>query len=109
MAGAAWPLLDISAGEVPVFSITHRGHQMWALFRMCGETFTEMLLALKRVGSLSKYRRSCCQTDTRVWEPLTFFFVWIPFYLQAVQIHSANGVKLLEAWRGVLNSTPPYQ
>jgi hypothetical protein len=37
------------------------------------------------------------------------FFVWIPFYLQAVQIHSANGVKLLEAWRGVLSSTPPYK
>jgi hypothetical protein len=37
------------------------------------------------------------------------FFVWIPFYLQAVQIHSANGVKLLEAWRGVPSSTPPYQ
>jgi hypothetical protein len=31
------------------------------------------------------------------------------FYLQAVQIHSANGVKLLEAWRGVLSSTPPYK
>jgi hypothetical protein len=26
-----------------------------------------------------------------------FFFFLIPFYLQAVQIHSANGVKLLEA------------
>jgi hypothetical protein len=38
-----------------------------------------------------------------------FFFLWIPFYLQAVQIHSANGVKLLEAWRGVLSSTPPYK
>jgi hypothetical protein len=25
----------------------------------------------------------------------------IPFYLQAVQIHSANGVKLLEASRGL--------
>jgi hypothetical protein len=37
-----------------------------------------------------------------------YFFLWIPFYLQAVQIHSANGVKLLEAWRGVLSSTPPY-
>jgi hypothetical protein len=50
----------------------------------------------------------------RVWftyPPLLrfFFFVWIPFYLQAVQIHSANGVKLLEAWRGVPSSTPPYQ
>jgi hypothetical protein len=33
----------------------------------------------------------------------------IPFYLQAVQIHSANDVKLLEAWRGVLSSTPPYK
>jgi hypothetical protein len=31
-------------------------------------------------------------------------FFLIPFYLQAVQIHSANGVKLLEAWRGVLKS-----
>jgi hypothetical protein len=29
--------------------------------------------------------------------------------LQAVQIHSANGVKLLEARRGVLSSTPPYK
>jgi hypothetical protein len=37
------------------------------------------------------------------------FFFLIPFYLQAVQIHLANGVKLLEAWRGVLNSTPPYK
>jgi hypothetical protein len=33
----------------------------------------------------------------------------IPFYMQAVQIHSANGVKLLEEWRGVLSSTPPYK
>jgi hypothetical protein len=40
---------------------------------------------------------------------LRFFLVSIPFYLQAVQIHSANGVKLLEAWRGVLSSTPPYK
>jgi hypothetical protein len=39
----------------------------------------------------------------------TVFFLWIPFNLQAVQIHSANGVKLLEAWRGVLSSTPPYK
>jgi hypothetical protein len=30
---------------------------------------------------------------------LNFFLFWIPFYLQAVQIHLANGVKLLEAWR----------
>jgi hypothetical protein len=30
-------------------------------------------------------------------------------YLQAVQIHSENGVKLLEARRGVLSSTPPYK
>jgi hypothetical protein len=37
------------------------------------------------------------------------FFVWIPFYLKAVQIHSANGVKLLEARRGVLSNTPPYK
>jgi hypothetical protein len=29
--------------------------------------------------------------------------------LQALQIHSANGFKLLEAWRGVLSSTPPYK
>jgi hypothetical protein len=36
------------------------------------------------------------------------FFLWIPFYLQIVQIHSANGVKLLEAWR-VLSSTPRYK
>jgi hypothetical protein len=36
-------------------------------------------------------------------------FVWILFHLQAVQIHSANGVKLLKAWRGVLSSTPPYK
>jgi hypothetical protein len=36
-------------------------------------------------------------------------FLLIPFNLQAVQIHSANGVKLLEAWRGVLSSTPPYK
>jgi hypothetical protein len=27
---------------------------------------------------------------------LHFLFVWIPFYLQAVQIHSANGVKYLD-------------
>jgi hypothetical protein len=33
---------------------------------------------------------------------MTDFFFLIPFYLQAVQIHSANGVKLLEAWRGEL-------
>jgi hypothetical protein len=33
----------------------------------------------------------------------------IPFYLQAVHIHSANGVKLLEARKGVLSSTPPYK
>jgi hypothetical protein len=48
----------------------------------------------------------------RAWQRTVgyhFFFVWIPFYLQAVQIHSANGVKLLEAWRGVLSSTPPYK
>jgi hypothetical protein len=31
------------------------------------------------------------------------------FFLQAVQIHSANGVKLLQAGRGVLSSTPPYK
>jgi hypothetical protein len=37
------------------------------------------------------------------------FFLLIPIYLQAVQIHSANGVKLLETWRGVLSSTPPYK
>jgi hypothetical protein len=42
------------------------------------------------------------------WSP-TGFFLWIPFYLQAVQIHSANRVKLLEAWRGVLSSTPSYK
>jgi hypothetical protein len=36
-------------------------------------------------------------------------FFKIPFYLQAVQIHSANSIKLLEAWRGVLSSTPPYK
>jgi hypothetical protein len=36
-------------------------------------------------------------------------FFLIPFYLQAVQIHLANGVKLLEAWREVLSSTPPYK
>jgi riboflavin transporter FmnP len=36
-------------------------------------------------------------------------FFLIPLYLQAVQIHLANGVKLLEAWRGVLSSTPPYK
>jgi hypothetical protein len=39
---------------------------------------------------------------------VTFFFVWIPFYLQAVQIRLAK-VKLLQAWRGVLSSTPPYK
>jgi hypothetical protein len=37
------------------------------------------------------------------------YFFLIPFYLQAVQIRSANGVKLLEEWRGVLSSTPPYK
>jgi hypothetical protein len=33
------------------------------------------------------------------YEPnrLTLYIFLIPFYLQAVQIHSANGVKLLEA------------
>jgi hypothetical protein len=49
----------------------------------------------------------------RAWsaseEFLFFVFVWIPFYLQSLQIHSANGVKLLEAWRGVPSNTPPYQ
>jgi hypothetical protein len=35
----------------------------------------------------------------------SLMFLWIPFYLQAVHIHSANGVKLLEAWRGVLKVT----
>jgi hypothetical protein len=39
---------------------------------------------------------------------LSQFFL-IPFYLQAVQIHLANGVKLLEPRRGVLSSTPPYK
>jgi hypothetical protein len=35
-----------------------------------------------------------------------YFFFWNPFYLQAVQIHLANVVKLLrlQTWRGVLNS-----
>jgi hypothetical protein len=48
-----------------------------------------------------------CWTFTNVWDisSLFFFLVWIPFYLQAVQIHSANGVKLLEAWRGVPRDT----
>jgi hypothetical protein len=36
-------------------------------------------------------------------------FFLIPFYLQAVQIHLANVVKLLQAWRGVLSSTPQYK
>jgi hypothetical protein len=45
--------------------------------------------------------------ETYTHEKLEIFL--IPFYLQAVQIHSANGVKLLEAWRGVLSSTPPYK
>jgi hypothetical protein len=43
------------------------------------------------------------------WPSVVRFFLWIPFYLQAVQIHSANGVKFLEAWRGVPSSTPPYR
>jgi hypothetical protein len=38
-----------------------------------------------------------------------FVFFLIPFYLLAVQIHLANVVKLLEEWRGVLNSTPQYK
>jgi hypothetical protein len=38
-----------------------------------------------------------------------FILILISFYIQAVQIHSANGVKLLEARRGVLSSTPPYK
>jgi hypothetical protein len=32
-----------------------------------------------------------------ICEQMQDFFYLIPFYLQAVQIHSANGVKLLEA------------
>jgi hypothetical protein len=42
------------------------------------------------------------------WQRIYFL---IPFYLQAVQIHLANVVKLLllQAWRGVLSSTPPYK
>jgi hypothetical protein len=40
---------------------------------------------------------------------IRFTIFLIPFYLQDVQIHSANGVKLLEAWRGMLSNTPPYK
>jgi hypothetical protein len=40
------------------------------------------------------------------WEGIIIFL--IPFYLQAVHVHLANGVNLRKAWRGVLSSTPPY-
>jgi hypothetical protein len=36
-------------------------------------------------------------------------FCLIPVYLQAVQIYVENCVKLREALRGVLSSTPPYR
>jgi hypothetical protein len=46
---------------------------------------------------------------TEIWKLQDFFL--IPFYLQAVQIHLANVVKLLllQTWRGVLSSTLPYK
>jgi hypothetical protein len=37
------------------------------------------------------------RNNTRVVTTMEINFFLIPFYLQAVQIHSANGVKLLEA------------
>jgi hypothetical protein len=51
---------------------------------------------------ITKERRimePCVSVPVRVLlgnDTMTFFLL-IPFYLQAVQIHSANGVKLLEA------------
>jgi hypothetical protein len=45
-------------------------------------------------NDLQHYNSDC---QSNLLATTFFFFLWIPFYLQAVQIHSANGVKLLEA------------
>jgi hypothetical protein len=48
-----------------------------------------------------------CIIDNFLVDVINFCFVLIPFYLQTVHVHLANGVNLKKAWRGVLSSTPP--
>jgi hypothetical protein len=86
-------------------------------------TYSEKFLMFNNIGSspfAPLYVPELLRTDTpncivvsliswSSWIPTRKDFFQSPFSLQAVQIHSANGVKLLEAWRGVLSSTPPYK
>jgi hypothetical protein len=50
-----------------------------------------------KVGESPQWLQLKCKPHSALSASCNTEFFLIPFYLQAVQIHSANGVKLLEA------------
>jgi hypothetical protein len=73
-------------------------------------SFITFYKILHNVCALQLNITVAAKTSSYISLPMSMDFFFVnPIYLQAVQIHSANGVKLLEAWRGVLSGTPPYK